>query len=261
MRFLALTLAGLLVMPTLGCISANRQARAQARVDLGVAYLREGTSELAIATLREATELDPRNIDAWDRLGLALMSRGAHEEAEEAFERALELSPESAAVNLDYSYFLLNLDRPEEAVVALTRALGDLTYRNPARVLNNLGYAEFVVGQYDMAVAHLSEAVARSSNYCDAWYNLGLAQEATGSNLDAIESFDRVVMLCPDQADGSYIKAAELFIHEGNISDGLHYLQQACSRNPGSDVARTAAERMTELGEPCLLGPGPRVGQ
>lgn len=261
MRILPPVLICLLAFPTLGCVSATRQARAQARVDLGVAYLREGTSELAIATLREATELDPRNVDAWDRLGLALMSRGAHEESEQAFQRALDLAPESAAVNLDYSYLLLNLDRPEDAVVALTRALSDLTYRNPARILNNLGYAEFIVGQYDSAVAHLSEAVARSANYCDAWYNLGLAQEATGSNEAAIESFDRVVMLCPQQADGSYIKAAELFIHEGNLSDGLHYLQQACSRNPGSQLARAAADRMRDLGETCVLGPTPRVGQ
>jgi Tfp pilus assembly protein PilF len=209
----------------------------------------------------EATELDPRNIDAWDRLGLALMSRGAHVEAEQAFDRALRLSPDSAAVILDYSYLLLNLDRPEEAVVALNRALGDLTYRNPARILNNLGYAELMIGQHDRAVAHLSEAVTRASNYCDAWYNLGLAQEAAGSSMDAIDSFDKVVMLCPDQADGSYIQAAELFIHEGNISDGLHYLQQACSRNPGSDVARAAAERMLELGEPCVLGPATTTGQ
>ena len=57
MRVLSLVMVGLLVLPLVGCISANRQARAQARVDLGVAYLREGTPELAIATLREATEL------------------------------------------------------------------------------------------------------------------------------------------------------------------------------------------------------------
>jgi tetratricopeptide (TPR) repeat protein len=70
---LSMFLVGLLALPAVGCISVKRQERAQARVDLGVAYLREGTSELAIATLMEATELDPRNIDAWDRLGLALI--------------------------------------------------------------------------------------------------------------------------------------------------------------------------------------------
>jgi type IV pilus biogenesis/stability protein PilW len=260
-RSFALILVGILALPTVGCVTAKRQERAQARVDLGVAYLREGTSELAIATLREATELDPRNVDAWDRLGLALMSRGAHVEAEHAFERAMVLAPKSASVSLNYSYLLLNLNRPEEAVVLLTGALEDLTYRNPARILNNLGYAELIIGQNDRAIAHLSEAVARSANYCDAWYNLGLAQEAAGSNINAIESYDRVVMLCPAQADGSYIKAAELFILEGNLSDGLHYLQQACSRNPGSEVARSAADLMRDLGETCLLGPTPSTSQ
>ena len=249
--------AGLLTVSLLagGCISQKRQARAQARVDLGVAYLREGTTELAIATLREATERDPRNIDAWDRLGLAYMGRGAHAEAEEAFKRAVDLAPGAAGVALDYSYLLLKLERPEEAVTLLRGALGDLSYRQPALVLNNLGFAEVLTGETEMAVRHLSEAVLRAPNYCDAWFNLGVAQEAASNPREAIEAFDRVVMLCPADADGSYYKAGELLLSEGRLDEGIHYLQQACSRSPGSDVARTAGARLAELGDVCPLGP------
>jgi type IV pilus biogenesis/stability protein PilW len=190
------------------CVGQKRQARAQARVGLGSAYLKEGTTELAIATLSEATELDPRNVDAWDRLGLAYMKRGAVDRAESSFKTALKLSPESAQVNLNYSYLLINTDRAGEAILALEVALKDLSYRQPAKILNNLGYACLQDGQVVRAILHLREAVIRAPNDCQAWFNLGVAQEVNGLSREAIESYDRVIMVCPKDAQGSYFQSS-----------------------------------------------------
>jgi len=237
-----------------GCVGQKRQAKAQARVELGSAYLKEGTTELAIATLSEATELDPRNVDAWDRLALAYMKRGALDEAESSFKTALNLSPESAQVNLNYSYLLINTDRAAEAIGALEMALKDLTYRQPAKILNNLGYACLLDGQVVRAILHLREAVIRSPNDCQAWFNLGVAQEANSLSDDAVESFDRVIMICPEDAQGSYFKAAELLVSQEKQEDGIHYMQQSCLADPGSDLGRLAMARLEEWGSECPLG-------
>ena len=250
-RFLALVMA----VSLLGCVGPQKQRRAQARVELGSAYLKEGTTELAIATLTEATELDPRNLDAWDRLALAYMKRGALEEAEDAFQKALKLNPESAQVNLNYSYLLLNLNRAPEAIASLEMALKDLTYRQPAKILNNLGYACYLDGQYVRAILHLREAVIRSPNDCQAWFNLGIAQEANGLGEDAIEAFDRVIMICPTEAQGSYFRAAELMMSAGRGEEAVHYMQQSCLSDPGSDVGQLAQERLSSWGSTCPLGP------
>ena len=245
----------LLAVSLVGCVGPQKQRRAQARVELGSAYLKEGTTELAIATLVEATELDPRNLDAWDRLALAYMKRGALEEAEESFKKALKLNPESAQVNLNYSYLLLNVDRAPEAIASLEMALKDLTYRQPAKVLNNLGYACYLDGQYVRAILHLREAVIRSPNDCQAWFNLGLAQEANGLGEDAIESFDRVIMICPTEAQGSYFRAADLMMAADRGEEAVHYMQQSCLSDPGSDVGQMAQDRLSSWGSTCPLGP------
>jgi type IV pilus biogenesis/stability protein PilW len=244
----------LMALLVTGCVTQKRQSKAQARVRLGTAYLKEGTTELAIATLREATEMDPRNVDAWDHLALALMKRGALDQAESSFKTALKLNPESAQVNLNYSFLLINTDRSAEAIAALEMALKDLTYRQPAKILNNLGYACLLDGQIVRAILHLREAVIRSPNDCQAWFNLGIAQEKNKLPKDAIDSFDRVIMTCPTDAQGSYFRAAELLMAEGRADEGVHYMQQSCTLSPGTDLGALATERLKEWGDVCPLG-------
>ena len=62
-----LLLVGVVLLLTVGCVSKKRQGRAQARVDLGAAYLKEGTTEMAIAQLEEAVRLDRRNVGGPER--------------------------------------------------------------------------------------------------------------------------------------------------------------------------------------------------
>jgi type IV pilus assembly protein PilF len=244
----------LLSLLVTGCVSQKRQSKAQARVRLGTAYLKEGTTELAIATLMEATEMDPRNVDAWDHLGLAYMKRGALDQAESSFKKALALQPESAQVNLNYSFLLINTGRSAEAILALEKALKDLTYRQPSKILNNLGYACLLDGQTVRAILHLREAVIRSPNDCQAWFNLGMAQEANQLPKDAIESFDRVIMICPKDSQGSYYRAADLLVAQGRQDEGVHYMQQSCTMAPSSDVGELASKRLEEWGSVCPLG-------
>lgn len=224
------------------CIPPKRQAKAQARVDLGSAFLVEGSTEMAIQQLQEAVELDRRNHRAWEQLGLAYMKRGVPDKSEYAFKRALKLVPESASVNLNYSYLLLRLGRSAEAVEVLEVAMGDLTYRMPAMVLNNLGYALFLEGRHVEAEQRLREATLRAPNFCQAWFNIGLAQEAQGNRREAVRSFEKVVLLCPEEAAGSYLKAGGLMIGLDSPAEGCHYLQAASDLAHGTPLGDEASD-------------------
>jgi len=182
------------------------------------------------------------------------MKRGALDQAESSFKKALALQPESAQVNLNYSFLLINTGRSAEAILALEKALKDLTYRQPSKILNNLGYACLLDGQTVRAILHLREAVIRSPNDCQAWFNLGMAQEANQLPKDAIESFDRVIMICPKDSQGSYYRAADLLVAQGRQDEGVHYMQQSCTMAPSSDVGELASKRLEEWGSVCPLG-------
>jgi len=241
-----LLLVGVVLLLTVGCVSKKRQGRAQARVDLGAAYLKEGSTEMAIAQLEEAVRLDRRNVGGWEQLGLALLKRGAPERSEEAFRRALRLDPEAASINLNYAYLLQKTGRNEEAIEVLEVALKDLTYRQPALVLNNLGFALYEVGRHQEAEARLREATLRAPNFCQAWYNLGLAREAQDNRKGAIEGYDQVVLLCPDEAAGSYLRAGSLMLELEQPVEGCHYLETAYRGAMGTPLGDEAHELHAE---------------
>ncbi len=233
-----------------GCISKKRQQRAEARIDLGAAYLIEGQTELAIATLEDAVKLDRRNVYGWNQLGMAMMKRGEHERSEAAFRRGLRLDDEDAALNLNFAYLLLNLERSDEAIERLEAALHDLVFREPAKVLNNLGFALYTQGRYGSAETRLKEAVMRAPNFCQAWYNLGLVYEKLSRPVDAIDAYDHVVMICADDAAGSYFRAGNLLLENGKEQEGIHYLNRACEGWPGSPICTEAREVLSGVEAP-----------
>lgn len=223
------------------CALPKRQAKAQARVDLGAAYLVEGSTEVAIQQLREAVKIDRRNYKGWEQLALAYMKRGAIEESEEAFKKALKLVPESASVNLNYSYLLLNTSRAAEAIPVLETALMDLTYRSPALVLNNLGYALYLEGRHAEAEARLHEATSRSKTFCQAWFNLGLTREAQANRRGAVRAYEQVVSICPSDAAGSYFKAGTLMLELDGAVEGCRYLRSASELASGTALGDEAS--------------------
>ena len=228
------------------CISQKRQTQAAARADLGVAYLKEGNVPGAIEILQDATSLDPRNWDAWDKLGLAYSSRGANEQAEEAWKQACRLAPEKAEVHNNYGQFLLRQGRTEEAIAHFGQALDDVTYRRPALVLSNLGFALYQTGKHEEALQHLDQAVHRAPNLCQARYHRGMVHEAMEDITEALEDYEVVISLCGDEALGAYVQAASLLIETGQIETACIYLKTAHKRAPESPIGKAAKKKLRE---------------
>jgi tetratricopeptide (TPR) repeat protein len=65
---------------------------------------------------RRSVQLDPQNAVGWDRLGVALQSRGlANSETEHSYRRAIELDPQFAAAYAHLARVLNRMNRPTEA--------------------------------------------------------------------------------------------------------------------------------------------------
>ena len=232
----------------LACITAQDVQRSEARKELGQAYLLEDDVEGAIVELRTAVKLNRRSGDAWDSLGLAYMARGAHVESEKAFKKAIKLDDEFAGYRLNYAYLLQKLGRNAEAIEQLEVARADLTYRQPAKVLNNLGWAYLQEGQSAAAVAVLEEAVMRQSNFCGARYNLGAAYAETDYLRKAVEQFEVVLDVCDDQFPEAALSAGVLLIDAGHVDEGATYLHLCLERWPDTPVAVRCREKLKAEG-------------
>ncbi len=242
MRRLALALT----FAAVACTTAARREKAVTRVDLGTAYLREGNPQSAITVLEQATRYDRRNWDAWNKLGLAYSAQGAPDLAERAFKRALRLAPDKADVNNNYGLFLMEQGRLDDAIEHFETATRDLTYRNPALVLSNLGFALLQAGLTDRAIRTLEEAVKRAPNLCQARFNLGLAHEKKGDAEAAVEDFQAVMTLCGDEAPGAWYHGALALFDTGDVRGACTWLHEVVRKVPGTDLGDKAADLWQE---------------
>ncbi len=224
------------------CVSAAHKDRAEARVDLGSAYLREGNAPGAVGVLREAAELDSGNWNAWNKLGLAYLAQGALAESERALKKATRLNP-SAEVRNNYGYMLMVKGDMPAAIHQFELALTDLTYRKPALVLNNLGHALFLDGRNEEAILRLNEAVQRAPNLCQARFNRGLAEAALNQHEKALDDFETVISLCgEDGASGAYYQAARLLAEKDDRSGACTYLRTVMTDVPRTDLGDAASD-------------------
>ncbi|MFH1467454.1 MAG: tetratricopeptide repeat protein [Pseudomonadota bacterium] len=226
----------------------TRRERSEAQGELGRAYLQEGSLESAIRTLQIAVELDGRNWKARSLLGLALAEKGKVEEAEKQLARAVRLAPERAEAHVNYGLFLQGRGQLDEAIAQYELAMDDVTYRNPAVVLNDLGFALLLRGEAQRAAEVLAEAVRRAPNLCQPRFNLGLAQENLGQVREALTTFKDILTVCGDDVPGAYLAAGRLLASQGEEGEATAMLLKVSELVPGTDAADEADRLLKEMG-------------
>ena len=129
---------------------------------LGRCYYTQSRFNDAEKKFRTVLQLEPNHRKSWQNLALVLEALNRPDEADRAFKRSIELSASDSKVNewpyLDYGGFLLNQDRPSEAVPILQRAVAIAPAC--AACHEKLGRSFSLLGRSSEAEHELEEAVA-----------------------------------------------------------------------------------------------------
>jgi Flp pilus assembly protein TadD len=167
----------------------------RARNNLGILLDENGDHQGAVAELRIARQLDPRNGEVLGNLGAALGALGRYPEAEEALRTALRMDPSNQEIraNLGILYFRKGLYGQAEA------ELGAVCTEDPdhGTALYYRGEALNLLGRVDEAIEVLSRAVELVPGNPRAYHTLGVL-------------FDKKRL--PERAASMYRKARELAI-------------------------------------------------
>ena len=180
---------------TLSCTSDNSLAH----FDLGMALLDKGAKEQAIAHFRKAVEIKPDYAKARNNLGVALFEDGAKDEAVDQYHKVLEFKPDDAEARSNLGAALFEKGDRDEAIAQYRRAL-EIDPNYP-QAEYNLGNALASEGQLDEAIAHLRNALKIKPNYARAWSSLGLVFFQEGDIKEAIAAWKKGLEVKPDQAD------------------------------------------------------------
>ncbi len=220
--------------------TAMRQIREQFVDDVSYAraareYYKLGDFEGAQRQARKALELNPKNGDALQYVGLALVGREQYEEAIRYLTESARVKPTDGRVQVDLGAVLIAANRLEEGIRHLHRAL-ELAPDMPEAYFN-LGVAEFRRDNKPEALkCWLRTAELQPRNY-EAHYNAALLLDELGRRDQALEHYRQAAQLKPQDA----LIQAQLGVAlcaQGAAQEGLEQLSQAVNRDPANKTVR-----------------------
>ncbi len=245
-RLLGLLLALLAFLPG-GCVTTSTsspeidpEGLAAAVRDVGLDYLRQGNSPMAIRELQKSLLDNPNDPLTYLGLAAAFRSKGLIDLAEENALRSLELNSDPHA--RDYQLALETLaaiyvqqERYEEAQLQYQILIDDPTYGSPWIALTNRGWAEFKTGRLEEAGSSYREALEYRASYGVAHFNLGILEqtqknwrEAVGQLLAAVASG----RMSPDALAEAHYRLGEIYITLGSREKAVAQFELALEEAP-----------------------------
>jgi tetratricopeptide (TPR) repeat protein len=192
--------------------------------NLANAYYATGRVDEAIATARNAIQVQPDYGVAHYNLGNLYASQGRFELARRHFEEALRLYPNYADARSNLGQLIAERGDLEGGVAQFRKAIE----LNPtlSRAHLNLGIALAKLGRLDEALAPLREAARLLPRSAEARYYLGSVYAAQGRLDEAAETFNDALRVQADFA-AAHQRLGELLSLQGKKEEALQHYREA----------------------------------
>ena len=140
----------------------------------------------------------PESALAWASLGFSCLKLDRNDDAIFALQKAIKLKPDYASAwsNLGVTY--IKADRNSEAIAAFQQAIKIKS--DFAEPWCNLGFCLGKAGQLDVAIANLRRAITLKPDFADAWRNLGVFLSEAGHSAEGITAFRQAIKINPELA-------------------------------------------------------------
>jgi tetratricopeptide (TPR) repeat protein len=163
---------------------------------LAAGRLHESQGQLAGAAeqYHRAIAVDPKTIEAYNRLGNLYIRSGQHKEAEKIYQQAIRIAPEQAHLynNLGFCHTLQK--RWEQAIAMFRKALEINPSFDRAHV--NLAMALAQQDRFEEALEHFQAALPPDS----AHFNMGLMYQSRSRDVDAARAYQAALEANPNFA-------------------------------------------------------------
>jgi type IV pilus assembly protein PilF len=221
---------------------ATAAEAARANLTLGIAYVREGSYDLAVEALTRALDISPRMADVHSTIAIAYDQLGDVELAEEHYRRATQLETNNAVAANSYAVFLCRRNRWAEAEPYFRRAVDNSRYPTPDVALTNAGICARAAGNEAAAEQYLREALTRNNTSAAALAAMMDLSYAQGNLLRARAFMQRYLASQPPSAQVLNL-CISIETELGNDSDAAQCRRTLNERFPGAANAGAEAAR------------------
>jgi len=178
----------------------------QLHSNLGTTLMEVGRLEEAVAEQRQAIHYAPGSAEAYGNLGVALQKLGRQQEAAAAYATAIDIKP-----GLSFARTNLAIAAGETAV--------------------QLGDASAAGGQYDAAIGHYRDALAKGADTPATRTKLGIALARRGALADAAIQLRLVVNTTPNDAS-AHANLATVLMSLNELDSAIAEFQQSLMIDP-----------------------------
>lgn len=188
----------------------------------------EQNYDRAKAKLEKIIALYPHFFSAYSLLGTIFFLEDDYPKALEYYQKALELDDHDIELlnNLGATYIKLHQD--EQAIHCFIQAV--TLNQNHIESLNNLATLYLKQDRYEIA-ARYYEQITQTQPNPEAWYNLGVCSMTTGELNKALNCFEKI-----EPEDSFYIDTlnniATIFMKLNKTADAIEYYQQVLALKP-----------------------------
>ena len=214
----------------------------QLKLSFGQRLHRAGRLDQAVEWYRAALEIAPGHAETLRWLGLAALHAGNPREADRLYVASLRSDPDRAPVLSEHAHVLAELERHDEAITALDRALA--LKPDDASAWGRLGDLLRGRGMAERAASAYRELVRLTPDLADAHNNLGNLLDELDRPGEALEAYGKAIENRPDYAEAHYNLANSLQ-HQGKIGAALRAWERAIEIKP--DFAEAIYNRANAL--------------
>ncbi len=219
----------------------NMKTEANARMEMGVNYLRQNDSPAAMKELTKASKLDPDNPEIDLVLGMAYQARGDLKNAEKYLRNAIDKKSDYADAHNNLGYLLSLQGRSKEAVKEYQKAVGNILYQTPEVAYTNMGEEYRRLKDPIKAEEAYRKAISFNVGYAAAYR--GLASVQTGRNqwADAEKTLGQCTSLAPEFWP-CWMDLGSVQLRLGKKSDALASYRRVLSGSVDPALRKKSAE-------------------
>ena len=213
------TLLVVVLLASAGCGPSNEQiSRGQAHYKLGISHLNENSIQAAYVEFQQAVEIDPKNKEYLNALGIVYLKLSDFAKAEEYFVRSAKVDHKFSEAQNNLCYLYYTQKRWAESIERCKASLANPIYSTPEKPYYNLGMIYLKQKKYTEAASSFNEAIKRAPSFYHAYYGLALAYNLKGEYGEASTYLTRAIEFDPRFA-GDRARALKGFQSGANVTD------------------------------------------
>lgn len=192
----------------------------EALINRGIAYKNAGKTDLALADLNKAIDIDGKSALAYFNRGIIFEDAKKYDQALANYNRSVDLDPGFAQVYNNRGNLFSGAGRYDQAIADFNKAVKLEPHFSQA--YNNRGSLYANSGKYDLALADFNKAVEFNPGNPKAYSNRGNVLASMKKYDEAIADFSKAINLNPSYPQAYFNRATILAVvkkHDLAIAD------------------------------------------